>query len=381
MIISDNILYFITKNSKEEFEPYYLFDCKEIEKSCRTFQNISYKNKSIHFATMANINRDFLRLIKKENTNVFVNSMGHLKKVIDIGYKGHEIIFTASAMTEKMMKTIKDYGIRTYLDSPMQLRRWSKINKDTPVGIRCNIGDSVKPHSNHAGSFIGKTSRLGFSIEEIKQIPDKSKITSIHVYVGTDITDITYFMNCYSELIKIAKFFSNLDSLNFGGGFGISETGEKIFDIDEYSTQLTKLMEVASKSLDRDLNIILEPGRIIGANSGYFVCNVSDIKKKDDSTLIGVNASIAQFPRPLMYPDLALHPVQVVRDGKVLSGKEQHVSIIYGNSTYSRDIFRKDIYLPEIETGDILVFGNAGAYSSSSYSQFLGFDKPEEYFI
>lgn len=381
MIISPNVLDFISKNNKKEFEPYYLFDSDEIEKSCRTFQNISYKNKSIHFAAMANINSDFLRLIKKENTNVFVNSMGHLKQVMEVGYKGHEIIFTSSAMTEKTMKIIKTNGIKTYLDSPMQLRRWSKLNPDVTVGIRCNIGDSIKPHSNHAGSFIGKASRLGFSIEEIKQISDKSKITSIHVYVGTDITDITYFMNCYSALIKIAKYFPNLNSLNFGGGFGVSENGEKTFDIDDYSSQLNKLMEVATKSLDRDLKIILEPGRIIVANSGYFVCNVSDIKKKDNSTLIGVNASIAQFPRPLMYPDLALHPVQVVRDDKVLSGEEQHVSIIYGNSTYSRDIFRKDIYLPEIETGDILVFGNAGAYSSSSYSEFLGFEKPEEYFI
>lgn len=381
MVLSHNVISFIKKNNKKEFEPYYLFDSDEIKKCCRTFQNISYKNKSIHFATMANINSDFLRLIKKENTNVFVNSMGHLKQVMDVGYKGHEIIFTSSAMTEKTMKTIKTNGIRTYLDSPLQLRRWSKLNPDATVGIRCNIGDSIKPHSNHAGSFIGKASRLGFSIEEIKQILDKSKITSIHVYVGTDITDITYFMNCYSALIQIAKYFPNLNSLNFGGGFGVSENGEKTFDIDEYNSQLNKLMEVASKSLDRDLKIILEPGRIIGANSGYFVCNVSDIKKKDDSILIGVNASIAQFPRPLMYPDLALHPVQVVRDGKVLSGKEQHVSIIYGNSTYSRDIFRKNIYLPEIATGDILVFGNAGAYSSSSCSEFLGFEKPEEYFI
>jgi diaminopimelate decarboxylase len=380
-MISHNVLAFITKNNKEEFEPYYLYDSSEIKQNCRTFQNISYKNKSIHFATMANINSDFLKIIKEENTNVFVNSMGHLKQVMDVGYKGHEIIFTSSAMTEKMMKTIKTNGIKTYLDSPMQLRRWSKLNPNIPVGIRCNIGDSIKPYSNHAGSFIGKTSRLGFSIEEIKQISDKSKITSIHVYVGTDITDITYFMNCYSALIKIAKYFPNLNSLNFGGGFGVSENGEKTFDIDEYNSQLNKLLEVASKNLGRDLSIILEPGRIIGANSGYFICNVSDIKKKDNSILVGVNASIAQFPRPLMYPDLALDPVKVVRDGKVLSGKEQHVSIIYGNSTYSRDIFRKDIYLPEIETGDILVFGNAGAYSSSSYSEFLGFDKPEEYFI
>ena len=46
---------------------------------------------------------------------------------------------------------------------------------------------------------------------------------------------------------------------------------------------------------------------------------------------------------------------------------------------------RKGIYrnvndLP-LKIGDIVVFGNAGSYSASSHSQFLGFPKPEEFFI
>ena len=155
MVISNNVLDFISKNNLEEFEPYYLYDSSEIKQNCRAFQNIPYKNKSIHFATMANINSYFLKIIKEENTNVFVNSIGHLRQVMDVGFKGHEIIFTSSAMTKKTMKTIKSNGIITYLDSPMQLKRWNKLNPDAHVGIRCNLGDSVKPYSNHAGSFIG----------------------------------------------------------------------------------------------------------------------------------------------------------------------------------------------------------------------------------
>jgi len=40
-----------------------------------------------------------------------------------------------------------------------------------------------------------------------------------------------------------------------------------------------------------------------------------------------------------------------------------------------------NIELPEIKPGDTLVFGNAGSYSASSHMQFLGFPKPEEFFI
>ena len=60
---------------------------------------------------------------------------------------------------------------------------------------------------SHAGFFIGKESRLGFTIEELFQIPDKSIIKGLHLYVGTDIFDIDYFINCYKELIEIAAEF------------------------------------------------------------------------------------------------------------------------------------------------------------------------------
>ena len=381
MVLSKNILSFVSRNNSEEFEPYYIYDKEKIIDNCKLFQDIDYKNKSIHFATMANINANFLAIIKNKNTKVFVNSIGHLKSVLNVGYKGNEIIFTSSAMTKKIMKTIKKNGVQTYLDSPLQLKKWNELYPKIAVGIRCNIGDTIKPYSNHAGAYIGKQSRLGFSINEINNITNKSQINALHVYVGTDIFDIDYFISCYSLLIKISESFPNIEYLNFGGGFGVTEDCKEIFDMETYNLQLNKLLNQQSNKIKKDIKIILEPGRIIGANAGYFVCSVSDIKIKETEILVGVNASVAQFPRPLMYSDIAQHPVVVIRNGKILSDENYANYTIYGNSTYSRDIFKKHTKLPNIELGDILVFGNAGSYSASSYSEFLGFKKPKEYFI
>ena len=67
MKINNDLLNFINKHTQDEFEPYYLYDSQLIKEQCKRFQTIEYNNKSIHFATMANINSDFLRIIKKEN--------------------------------------------------------------------------------------------------------------------------------------------------------------------------------------------------------------------------------------------------------------------------------------------------------------------------
>lgn len=381
MILKNKILDFINNKAEKEFDPYYVYDSEVIRTNCRTFQNIGYSNKSIHFASMANINPQFLRIVKEEKVNVFVNSIMHMQAAQNVGYSKQEIIFTSSALTERTMRFAHSCGVQLNVDSPNQLELWMKLFPDEQIGIRCNIGDAVKPYSNHAGYFIGNESRLGFTREEIKQITNKSIIKGLHLYIGTDIFDVDYFINCYKELIDIAIYFTMLEYLNFGGGFGVSEDGEKQFDFSNYNTRVTQLLSEVSHRNGSKLRLILEPGRIIGGNAGFFVCNVTDVKKRENNRLAGVNASIVQFSRPLLYPDIANHPVIIIRDGIQLIAGPLFSTTIYGCSTYSRDLFSKMAQLPEMKIGDTVVLGNAGSYSASSYTQFLGFPKPEEYFI
>ena len=381
MILKKEILNFINTKGDKEFDPYYVYDSDMIREHCRAFQNISYPNKSIHFASMANINLQFLRIVREEQINIFVNSIMHLNVVQEAGFRNNEIIFTSSALTEKMMRIIHHNGGHINLDSPNQLKLWMKLFPGEQVGIRCNIGDNITPYTSHAGSFIGSESRLGFTREEIEQIADKSVINCLHLYAGTDIFDIDYFINCYKELIAIAVDFPNLAYLNFGGGFGVSEYGETWFDFSEYNKRVTQLMQEASHRKGSSLKLILEPGRIIGGEAGFFVCNITDVKRRGENRLAGVNASTTQFSRPLMYPEIANHPVVIIRDEVQLISETPFSTTIYGCSTYSRDLFSKLVQLPELEIGDTVVFCNAGSYSASSYSHFLGFPHPEEYFV
>jgi diaminopimelate decarboxylase len=140
------------------------------------------------------------------------------------------------------------------------------------------------------------------------------------------------------------------------------------------------MMNEVAGSLDKELSLILEPGRIIGAESGYFSCLVTDVKTRKDRQLVGINASTTQFPRPLFYPEKAIHPVAIIRNGIFANGPTVR-SNIYGCSTYSRDYFLKDASIPKTEIGDWVVFGNAGSYCATAYTHFLGFLPAEEILI
>lgn len=381
MHIPSDILSEIIEQLKAHSEPFYIYDTSQIRAQCRSFVNIPYQNKSVHFATMANVNPEFLRLVKREGLKVFVNSVSHMNVASEAGYKGDEIIFTASALSDKTMSLIHEAGAQTFLDSPMQLKRWQNLFPGQGVGLRVNIGDSVAPISTHAGYFIGKESRLGLTPDELNLIENKDLIKGLHLYVGTDIFDVGYFESCYKELMDLATLFPAIECLNFGGGFGVAEKSERTFDLQAYSAMLSELMNVFSVRMGRSIKLILEPGRIIGGEAGYFVSVVNDVKERGEQRLVGLNASTVQFPRPLMYPEEAKHPVAVIRDGQQLSGDALFETTVYGYSTYSRDVFSRKIMLPEIKLGDVVVYGNAGAYSASSYSSFLGFERAGEVFF
>jgi diaminopimelate decarboxylase len=381
MILHDKIIRSINQKTKNEFLPFYLYDSELIREHCRLFRDIRYQDNSVHFASMANIHPHFLKIVKEEGIHIFVNSLMHMNTALEAGFNGSEIIFTASALSESAMKEAFAKGAQVNLDSPGQLELWQKLFPGHRVGIRCNIGDSVAPYSSHAGYFIGKESRLGFTPEEIDAIPDKSVIAGLHLYIGTDVFDIGYFMSCYRALAELSLLFPDIDYLNFGGGFGVAENGENHFDFETYNQRVSEFMEEVSRKRGKPVKLILEPGRIIGGESGFFVCRVTDVKQRIPVMLVGVNASTVQFSRPLFYPEVARHPVAIIRNGIPLDLPNECPTTIFGCSTYSRDIFTKNLLLPVIKPGDILVFGNAGSYSASSYTSFLGFSKPEEYFI
>lgn len=360
--------------------PYYLYDTSLIENHCRHFCRIPYEPKSIHFATMANINPEFLQIVRRSGLSAFVNSLPHLHQVMDAGFAGKSIVYTASALNDETMREIQSLGVQVYLDSPSQLKKWGELFPGSPVGIRCNIGSRVKPKDTRAGFFLGLKSRLGFTIEEIEATAGNPQVTGLHLYVGTDIMEVEYFMECYRVLWSYAGLFPNLNSLNFGGGFSVPEQGDHNFDMEYYGEQVTRLMEEQCAALGREVRLLLEPGRIIGGQAGYFFCKVTDVKIRGEHQFIGVNASSTQFPRPLLYPETVAHPVAILRDSKTVAG-DDFLSSVYGCSTYSRDFLARDTPLPAVRIGDWVVLGNAGSYSASARTDFLGFPAAEEVFL
>jgi len=183
MKISEKILSYVEQHFKNDCAPVYIYDTEKIREYCKRFVSIPYNPKSIHFATMANSNPEFLKIMREEGMGVFVNSPEHLKLVNELGFNEKEIIFTASALCRDTMKLACDAGVNVYLDSPSQLGQWQELFSCKPVGIRCNLGRMVTPVKTLASYFIGEESRLGFTPEEIRNQEGNKNINGLHLHL------------------------------------------------------------------------------------------------------------------------------------------------------------------------------------------------------
>jgi diaminopimelate decarboxylase len=361
-------------------DPFYLYDRGVIRTTCRKFAALPYPLCSVYFACMANAHPTFLGIVRDEGLGLFVNSLPHLRHGMAMGFTGEQIVFAASAMDEPTMWAAHDAGAKVNLDSLNQVARWQQMFPGMPFGIRCNIGGLIEAKKTRGGYFIGRESRLGMTPEELLTLSGERRVTGLHLYVGTDITDIDYFSRCYQILADFAVEFPALAYLDVGGGFGLQDEDGHEFDIHRYGLMTDAFMRHVSGRLGRPIRMILEPGRLIGARAGWFVCRVVDTKQRGNRQLIGVNASSAQFPRPLFYPDSAQHPVTLLHTNATLNGKAELPTSVYGCSTYSRDFLAHDVILPRAEIGDIIVLGDAGSYCAAAYTHFLGFPQPREIF-
>jgi diaminopimelate decarboxylase len=361
-------------------EPFYLYDTGIIRSTCRKFAALPYPRCSVHFACMANAHPTFLEIVKDEGLGLLVNSLPHLHHALAIGFAGDQIIFAASAMDEPTMWAARDAAAIVNLDSLNQVARWQHMFPGTPFGIRCNIGGLIEAKKTRGGYYIGRESRLGMTPDEFLSLAGNPQIAGLHLYVGTDITDIDYFYRCYKILADFAGEFPALTYLDVGGGFGLQDEDGCEFDILQYGIMADAFMNHVSGRLGRPIRMILEPGRLIGARAGWFVCRVIDIKQRGARQLIGVNASSVQFPRPLFYPDSARHPVTLLHADLTRNGKTELPTSVCGCSTYSRDFLAHDVILPRADIGDIIVLGDAGSYCAAAYTHFLGFPQPREIF-
>lgn len=200
--------------------------------------------------------------------------------------------------------------------------------------------------------------QFGMNLEEIQEIVRHTHpyitVHGLHFYSGTQKKgaaaiqkDLQILWRALSECGLAAP------EISYGPGLGapLFDDGAMPYDAG-YDAMLE-----AVRQLNSEYPVTLELGRLLTVDCGLYVTQVVDKKRNGGRTFYIVDGGIHQLS---YYGQISGVPAPVIYQ---MSGGTPSKATVCGALCTTGDILAKDVTLREMEIGDYLIFGNAGAYS------------------
>jgi len=384
MEVKNNELHFSGVGAKSLAQKYgtplYVYEAETIKKRYREVASaISYPHLQIHYAAKANPNPAILRLLRQEGTNVETVSVGSVTLALKAGFKSDQIIYTCNGIDEEELRFLIDNKIWVNLDSISQVEKWGQLNPGSKISIRLNL--DVKAGSHRHIRTGGNKSKFGIHMSKIRQVKALARkydltIAGLHQHIGSDIFTPQPFIKAAKALLKVAEQFTDLELIDFGGGFGVPyRPNREALDLKELGQQFDKLLSKYTSTHRKEPIVAIEPGRYLVANAGTLLAKVTDTKSSAGANLVSVNTGMGHLVRPAMYD--AYH--KIVNASRV-KGKNQKVTVV-GNICESGDVLGKDRLINRPREGDLLAILDSGAYGFTMSSLYNARVKPAEVLV
>jgi diaminopimelate decarboxylase len=186
------------------------------------------------------------------------------------------------------------------------------------------------------------------------------EVVGVDVHIGSQITELGPFRAAFARVADlIAQLRADghrIARADLGGGLGVPYRLDNAPppDPDAYG----EVIGAATNGLD--VQVILEPGRLIAANAGVLVARVIYVKRGESKSFLVLDAGMNDLIRPALYD--AHHDIVpvVAADPKAATRRYD----VVGPVCETADCFARDRDLPEAEGNDLMAIMTAGAYGA-----------------
>lgn len=403
--------------AREFGTPVYVYDATMIRQRVRDLAPFDV----VRYAQKACSNLSVLRLVRDEGALVDAVSAGEIARALAAGYApspkdhnadailaGHHpaIVYTADVFDQASLGAVIEHDLPVNCGSPDMIDQYGErcqaLDRRRGVTLRINPGFG-HGHSQKVNTG-GEGSKHGVWHTEIADCLRRAErwglaVTGVHMHIGSG-TDMEHLGKVGAAMERAAmEVGPSVLSISAGGGLSTPYRGDEApIDVAGYYATWNAVRERLAAALGHAVNLEIEPGRYLAAESGVLVTEVRAVKKQGTLDYVLVDAGFNNLVRPAMYG--AYHPVSVAPrqagDGSLEAGgsaSEASVAssslqppasslevedfVIAGPLCESGDVFtQKDggfveaRPLPRPAVGDFLVIGAAGAYGYTMASNY-----------
>jgi diaminopimelate decarboxylase len=364
--------------------PLWVYDAATIRQRVAALQSFDV----LRFAQKANSNTHLLRLLREQGVVVDAVSLGEIERALAAGFQaglhaGHaEIVFTADLLDHATLARVAALGIPVNCGSIDMLGQLAAVSPGHPVWLRINPGFG-HGHSNKTNTG-GEHSKHGIWHGDLQKACQALKrlglsLQGLHMHIGSGV-DYSHLQEVCGAMVALVKTVQaeglDLHAISAGGGLSIPyQAGEPTIDTAHYFALWDAARQTVAALLGHAVQLEIEPGRYLVAESGVLVSEVRAGKFQGAQHFVLVDAGFSDLMRPAMYG--SHHGMEIIHADGTLPGTAPQHTVVAGPLCESGDVFTQgeggvvlQRELPQAQVGDLLVVHDTGAYGASMSSNY-----------
>jgi diaminopimelate decarboxylase len=349
--------------------PAYVYSTATLERHYEVFKSaFAPRSVLVAFAVKANANVAVLATLARKGAGADTVSQGEIERALKAGVPADKIIFSGVGKTEAELAFAVRAGVHQInVESVAELEMLSRIAwalKQRPaIAIRVNPDVGAGGHEKIS---TGKgEAKFGVSAHEAAALfrrahGDKNlDAKGFAVHIGSQIKDLAPLEAAFRVLREMTQAMRGeglaVSRLDLGGGLGIPYFNEPDPPSpDEYAAMVNSVFE------GLEIELSLEPGRMIAGNAGVLLSRVVRIQERPARPILVLDAGMNDLIRPAIYD--AYHEIKPVREPSPDAPLASYD--VVGPICESGDTFTRNRALPPLDEGDLVAFMTAGAYGA-----------------
>ena len=331
------------------------------------------------YAVKANGHPAVVRTLAEVCDGLEVASGGELDLATAAGAR--RIVFGGPAKTDAELAAAVSAGAQINVESRLELLRLDlaarQAGRRVRSAVRVNRATAALPGSH---AMTGTPTPFGVDETGLGEIIALAR-TLAHVrVVGFHLHAVSNNLDAAAHAAFVADALAwsrrqdiDLELVNVGGGLGVDYLSGAGIDLDELRRLLPRPPD--------GVELIVEPGRILAADAGWYAAEVLDLKQTHGRWFAVLRGGTHHFRLPAAWAYSHPFTVLPVDDWPYPwprpAVEDADIDAV-GELCTPRDVLSRGRHVERLRVGDVLVFPRTGAYGwDISHHDFLRHPHPE----
>jgi diaminopimelate decarboxylase len=361
--------------------PLYVVSETALRKNIRGFLSAfrsRYPKTVVAYSYKTNYVSGICTILHQEGAWAEVVSGFEMEHARALGVTGPQIVYNGPHKPFEYLLRAAREGVRINVDNLEELSDLEEVSRrlkrQVRIGIRVNMRLNDPPWDK-----FGFNLESGQALEVCRRIYASKllRLSGFHLHAGTYLANVEIYRGAINGLLELARTVEGLrlgdiQYLDLGGGYASPNTligqmlpGEMTTpSYAEYAEAICGPLKSQVRGLRHRPLLILEPGRAIVDDPVSLLVSVVAIKRTPDGRkLVVVDGGVNLLPTAYYFR----HDVAARKESELPAESAD----IVGALCMQIDVLRRDVSLPPVSRGSILLFRHAGAYTISNSMQFI----------